>query len=337
MSQTIKKHSMKTIKVIIFALLIIIGLALIVAVFLPKDVYFDKKQLIAAPEAVIFNQINNLQNWDKWSPFQSDDMTSEYEGPKAGVGAKHTWKSEEMGNGTLTVQESKPHTLIKNFLDFGEDGTSVGSWEFSKTDDGVEVTWGMSMSDLSWPVNRILGLMMPGMMDPYFVKGLQNLKDTCEAMPDYSGIKEITSKPLTSYAINDSCLITDMEAKMGEVYGKLVMFFQTNNLEMAGVPYCMYHTWNPESYIHFEAAIPVVNTIGNFNEIMVSGIKEQSAIEYLHIGSYDDLGLVHELMGSYLLNCGFEMAGSPWEEYITDPTTETDPAKWQTRIVYPVK
>jgi effector-binding domain-containing protein len=241
-----------------------------------------------------------------------------------------------MGSGSQIIDESVPYSSITTSLDFGEEGKSTSSWTFEKMENGIKVTWGLTMMDLSWPIGRIYGLMAPGMMDPYFSKGLKTLKDTCEAMPDYSGVNEIITTPGTTYAIKDSCLLSEMEMKMGEVYGKLIQFFTKNQLEMAGPPLCIYHVWNPEGYIHFEAAIPVIETIGNVGEIIVSGIAETKAVEYLHVGSYDGLGPAHELLGNYIQDCGYKMAGSPYEEYLTDPSKEPDPQKWQTRIVYPI-
>ncbi|MCF8372262.1 MAG: SRPBCC family protein [Bacteroidales bacterium] len=328
---------MKALKIIVLALVIIVGLILAVAAFLPKTVEMGNSIEISASESVVFNQVNNFPNWEKWSPFKSDDMTTEYEGPTAGVGAKRTWTSEKMGSGSQIIDESTPFSSIETSLDFGADGKSTSTWTFEKMDVGVKVTWGMTMIDLSWPMGRIFGLMAPGWMDPFFTKGLQSLKDTCEAMPDYSGINEIVTTPATTYAINDSCLLADMEMKMGEVYGKLVQFFMKNQLEMAGPPLCIYHVWNPEGFIHFEAAIPTMQTIGDQGEIVVSGISESKAVEYLYVGSYDGLGTGHELLGNYISDCGYQMAGSPYEEYLTDPSNEPDPAKWQTRIVYPIQ
>lgn len=324
---------MKALKIIGIALLIILGLVLAVAAFLPKTVDMGKSIEILAAENVIFNQVNNFKNWEKWSPFKSDDMKTEYEGPVAGVGTKRTWTSESMGSGSQVIEESTPFSHIKTVLDFGKDGTSNSTWTFEKLENGVHVTWGMTMVELSWPMGRLYGLMTPGMMDPFFTKGLNSLKEVCEADPDFS---EIITTPTPTYAIFDSCLISDMGQKMGEVYGKLSTFFQQNNLEMAGPPLCFYHVWNPEGYIHFEAAIPVLETIGDQGEIVVSEVHKTKAVEYLHVGSYDDLGTAHELLGAYLIEHGYQMAGAPFEEYLTDPSNEPDPAKWQTLVVYPI-
>ena len=39
---------------------------------------------------------------------------------------------------------------------------------------------------------------------------------------------------------------------------------------------------------------------------------------------------------AYLKENNTQAAGAPWEEYVTDPKTEPDTAKWLTRIYFPV-
>jgi effector-binding domain-containing protein len=42
-------------------------------------------------------------------------------------------------------------------------------------------------------------------------------------------------------------------------------------------------------------------------------------------------------MGKWFTDNGHEMTGLPYERYITDPTAETDPSKYKTEVVWPMK
>ena len=42
-------------------------------------------------------------------------------------------------------------------------------------------------------------------------------------------------------------------------------------------------------------------------------------------------------LGSYVKAENLEEVGGPWEIYVTDPMTEKDTMKWETRIAFPVK
>ncbi len=60
------------------------------------------------------------------------------------------------------------------------------------------------------------------------------------------------------------------------------------------------------------------------------------AIETIHTGSYDDLGLTYAEVTDWITAEKLATAGEMWEEYLVGPDSETDPAKWQTRIVVPL-
>ena len=46
---------------------------------------------------------------------------------------------------------------------------------------------------------------------------------------------------------------------------------------------------------------------------------------------------LYEAMAEYVTDFGLVGDGGPMEEYVTDPMTEPDTAKWQTNIYFPVK
>jgi hypothetical protein len=55
-----------------------------------------------------------------------------------------------------------------------------------------------------------------------------------------------------------------------------------------------------------------------------------------HTGPYEESGAAHEAINRYIMVLKMEFAGAPWEVYITDPSEEPDPQKWETIIYYPV-
>ena len=327
---------MKTLKTIIVALLIIVGLVLVVAAFLPRNVGTSKSIEINIPAKVIFNQVNTLKNWEKWTPFTTSDMATEYGSIARGVGASYSWTSDESGNGTLTIKESIPFSSIHTQIDFAGGGSAFGSWDLVEADGKTTVTWSLKMTDLSWPFGRIMGLMAKSGMEPYFTDGLNSLKKICEEMPDYSKINEIDFQPIKAYTIFDSCTMAEVGNKMGGVYTTLYTTFMENHLEKSGPSFCLFHRWDPEGYTLFEAGLPVETPVDEIQGLTISGIKGSKAVEYMHIGPYEQLDKAHELISKYLMDCGLQIAGPVLEEYIVDPSTEQDFEKLETRIVYPV-
>jgi hypothetical protein len=133
---------MKTLKKIGIILLIIIGLFLVISLFLPSKVYVERSIVINAPVENVFEQVNTLKNWEKWSPWHEIDpnMGLKYEGPESGTGAQYSWTSEHknVGNGRLVITNSAPYDSIVSemyFMDSKE--PSYGIYKFEKADGGV--------------------------------------------------------------------------------------------------------------------------------------------------------------------------------------------------------
>ena len=76
--------------------------------------------VIVAPPEVVFAIINDLHQWDQWSPFNRDPkMKTTYEGPAEGPGASYAWDgNSDVGAGRMTIKESKPGELVSMNLEF---------------------------------------------------------------------------------------------------------------------------------------------------------------------------------------------------------------------------
>jgi effector-binding domain-containing protein len=327
---------MKAIKIILTALLVIAALLLVLAAILPSKVTVRNQVAITAHPQLLFQQVNCLQNWEKWSPFEASDMTSYYDGKPAGKDSKRRWVSDSMGNGTLTILASTPYDSIAAILEM-EDGMSGNIYfTFKPETEGNVVTWDYEFINLSYPVGRLFGMMVKGLMGPVFQKGLDTLKAYTERLDKYSMIQEVEVPSFPIVYITDSCTIDLMSQRMGENYEKLVEYIISNNAEITGYPLSYYLTWNPGGYTTFTAAIPVNKLPESTQDIQVRMTSPCKAVRYTYFGGYESLDVPHNAIDKYIFDSGNQVLGAPWEEYITDPTTEPDSSKWQTNIYYPV-
>jgi Polyketide cyclase / dehydrase and lipid transport len=82
----------------------------------PKEFRVTRSATIDASPKAVFDQINNLKNWQAWSPWAKLDPTASttYEGPSAGLGARFKWSSKvsKVGVGQLEIVDSHPSTEI---------------------------------------------------------------------------------------------------------------------------------------------------------------------------------------------------------------------------------
>lgn len=178
---------------------ILIGLGIIVALFLlliavlagyianrPSEFRIARSTVISAPPAVIFAQVNDLHKWQDWSPWAKLDPNARltYSGPDAGTGASYNWSgNDQVGEGRMTVTESKPNDLVRFKLDFLKpfQATNAAEFTFIPKGDQTQVTW--SMSGHCNFLMKTIGLFMDcdKMVGPEFEKGLASLKSVSES------------------------------------------------------------------------------------------------------------------------------------------------------------
>lgn len=337
---------MKLLKKLGLGFLGLITLLIAVSYVLPGKVRVERSLVMKASAETTFAQVNTLKNWEKWSPWHQMDpnIKLSYEGPEAGSGAKYSWTSEEVGNGSLTIADSKPANYIKTAMDFGSMGTSFAEYTFQPAGEGTKVTWAMESDtkDMPWMwyvPSKYMNLFMEDMLASDFDKGLANLKNIVENMPsapvEAFQVKETTVPARQVLSIKAVCSQEELPGKLGELYGKMVAEMQKNKLEFAGQPVAIYHKYDPQA-IEFEAIIPV-NKPGKTNgAIVAKEIKAGPVAMTSHYGPYEGTYHAHMAMDKWLTENKKEVKGSPWEVYVTDPVKEKDPAKWLTEIYYPL-
>ena len=174
-------------KILIALVVIVVGLVAVIALQ-PARYRVSRSTTIAAPAPVVFAQVNDFHRWTAWSPWEKIDpaMKRTYEGPPAGVGASYTWVgSGEVGEGRMTIVESRPSDLIQVKLEFVKPfaGTSVAEFSFKPEGDRTLVTWSMT-GDKNFIAKAIhLVMSMDRMIGDQFEKGLAAMKTVAEAAP----------------------------------------------------------------------------------------------------------------------------------------------------------
>lgn len=176
---------MKTLKITGIVLLVLIVLFFGIAFLLPSEVEVERSLVIPATSEVVFEQVNNLHNWQNWSPWHQMDpnMQITYEGPLQGEGASYSWKSEKVGNGKLIIISSLPNEYIATSMDFMEQGKANAYYRFQPAEEGTQVTWTFETDMGNGPIAKYFGLMMDNMVGSDFEKGLNNLKTYVQKTP----------------------------------------------------------------------------------------------------------------------------------------------------------
>jgi len=176
-------------KVLLSAVVIIVGLVVGFAVGValqPSHYQVERSATIAAPPATVFAQVNDFHKWEAWSPWAKIDpkMKQSFEGAPAGTGAIYSWAgNSDVGEGRMTITDSRPSELIKIKLEFIKPFAAVDATDFTFTPQGNQtaVKWTMS-GDKNFLMKAFtLFGNMDKMVGDDFEKGLKQMKAVAEA------------------------------------------------------------------------------------------------------------------------------------------------------------
>lgn len=178
---------MNIIKKIIFGLLGIIALALLVALFLPKEYAVEREISINKPKDSVFNYVKFLKNQDNFSVWSQMDpaMKKTFSGTDGTVGAISAWESkdENVGVGEQEIKKIIEGERIDFELRFKVPFEST-DMAYMTTEavspNKTKVKWGFNGKS-PYPMNLMLALMnMDEMLGKDLEKGLYNLKVVLE-------------------------------------------------------------------------------------------------------------------------------------------------------------
>jgi effector-binding domain-containing protein len=354
---------MRFLKITSIIIVVLIAAFFIIAAFLPAKFHVGQSVVIDRPVEYPFNMVNTLINWEKWSPFSQNDssLVNSYTGPASGVGSVMSWSSKKQGSGTMKISESVPFEKIITKLDFGEQGTSTAYFGFEEKDGKTTVFWGMD-AVTGYPVERVVYALMKSSIEKVFNKGLQNLKSVCESIPyKFEKTGMLSSVPLLKdgnpgkpgkspvlYAlklngvfaavIKDSCTSSEMAKVMEKDYRELMNYIFQNHSENSGKPATLWYSYDEETTFGvFETAIPVGEMSNGIGNIKVRKIQPNKVIAGLHTGPYENTMYMYQAIMKYLKDNNLQEAGGPVEIYLNNPSTEPDPEKRETVIMFQVK
>ncbi|GMW02027.1 MAG: hypothetical protein AMXMBFR84_31630 [Candidatus Hydrogenedentota bacterium] len=166
---------------------LVVTLAVVIATR-PSEIHIERSTTMAASPEAIFEQISNFHNWAAWSPWDKIDPALErtYAGAESGEGATYAWKgNSQVGEGKMTIVESKPNESIKIKLEFFKPmaGVSESGFILKPEGDQTNVTW--TYDGTNNFIAKAIGLFMSmdSMIGGSYEQGLAEMKRIVEAKP----------------------------------------------------------------------------------------------------------------------------------------------------------
>lgn len=163
----------------------LVVLLLVIILIQPSEFTVSRSTEIARSPGAVAGYVNNLENWNDWSPWAKLDPKAKYtyEGPRIGKGATFHWDgNKNVGAGTMTIVDVKPGKLVKMDLDFKRPfvGEAETTYTFERKGPRTVVTW--TMTGHNGFVAKAMSLVMScdTMIGGFFEEGLANLKKNLE-------------------------------------------------------------------------------------------------------------------------------------------------------------
>ena len=175
-------------KIILTILALIVVVFVVVVALQPADFRVARSATMSAPAQAVFAQVDDLRNWEAWNPWQKIDpaMKLTFAGPPAGPGASYSWAgNNEVGEGRLTITESRPNDLVLIKLEFLKPftATNTATFTFKSIGNQTAVTWSMEGRNNFMAKAINLFMNMDRMVGGQFEKGLADMKAVVEAAP----------------------------------------------------------------------------------------------------------------------------------------------------------
>jgi hypothetical protein len=171
-------------KIFMVIAIVVVVFAVIVALQ-PSEFRVARTANMSAPVPAVFAQVNDFHKWEAWNPWGKLDpaMKQTYQSGPAGTGAVYAWTgNKEVGEGRMTIIESRPYDLIRINLEFFRPfaATNLAEFTFRPEGDQTSVTWSMTGKNNFIAKAVHLFINMDKMVGGQFEQGLAEMKSVVE-------------------------------------------------------------------------------------------------------------------------------------------------------------
>jgi effector-binding domain-containing protein len=123
---------------------------------------------------------------------------------------------------------------------------------------------------------------------------------------------------------------------LGQAFAEVLATLGRAGVAPVGPPFARYFEYSP-ARVTLEAGFPVAAPVSRDGRVMPGELPAGRIAQAMHAGGYDTVAETYGRLESWIRERGHTPAGPPWEVYLTDPTSEPDPSRWLTQILWPVR
>ena len=174
------------IPIVLLLIAAFLGVLTLIIALRPAEFRIARSATVSASPSDVFTQVNDLRRWESWSPWAKLDpsMRQTYEGPPTGPGSVSAWTgNREVGEGRMTITESRPFEGIRIRLEFLKPfkATNEVEFTFQPVGAGPVVSWIMTGRNNFAAKAAHLVMNIDKKVGGDFEKGLAQLKSVSES------------------------------------------------------------------------------------------------------------------------------------------------------------
>ena len=148
-------------------------------------------------------------------------------------------------------------------------------------------------------------------------------------------VEEIDLEPRTMMGVHEVVPMTGMVEYFTRALTTSAAALGRQSAYPAGPAIALYHG-KPTDVVDVTAGFPVVQSVKSTPEAIVVTLPGGPAIQTTHTGSYDSMTGTYDQLMAWVTEQDLKMSEDMWEEYLTGPADDSNPATWTTRIVWPL-
>ena len=318
-------------------LVAIIALSLIISKTYTTETQID----IAAPKNVVFNAINDIKTQSRWNSFIISDTSTRvvYPGSTFGSGSSCEYTGDEIEDGVIKIISSHENDSIIIVR------TPMGKKEshlvyFMETKDSISTTLRVVATKDSGFLSNLVQFISKWKLKKTIKKDLEYLNTLIDERYHqnlYSGykIEEINPGPKFFITHRAEVAIENINQYYTQNISALYQKALNSNIVVSGMPCGLFYTWDETKLkSDMAAALPTLAQLNNIPETNSESILAKPALKITFRGDKTKSGQAHNAMGDFMKDRSLLMDVPMIEEYVTDPSKESDPDKWVTNVIY---
>lgn len=331
----------------LFLLLLLSLVALSIFVATQKGEFtVERSKIIDSPKSVVFNYVNDSQNWKEWNSLAVEDSLIKIVPLRntIGKGSSFSWQSEQ-GEGDLQTINVRENNSINQKMNFNGNSADV-SLSFKDTLGKTKVSWKAKgqmgflfkvLSSFNGGAVKLFGSM--------FEKSLVNLDKKLDYEINTYSVKVdgLVNKTETFYlAQTFTSEFSKISKNSGIVFAKITNFCKSNNITISGKPFIIYHTYDMINKLtRLSICIPIKDPIfiSEGSDISSKTLLPFQALKTTLTGDYSHTQKALDKTTDYIRskNLIIDTLFSRLEIFSIGKNEINNPSKWKTEIYYPIK